>query len=543
MAEEIKRGRGRPRKTQPVDNGEISSPITNNNHEFNSFSSRGVSEYIFGLDIFEIYEPKEISAMIKSPMIHNEQLRKLSNQLYSSNGLLTQCIDYCTALPTLDSVVIPRGKNKTKRQTNKRLMESALRSFHHKEIMRDALYKSMIDGVSFYYCAFTNSSNDNKKTMSDYDVENILEINELGINMSVIPLPTNYTKIVGRKNSSYVLAFNLRYFEGLESNELERKLRLYPAEIRDGWTIYNKQDSSPNNWLILDNSKTIVSKIRSKLEEAWGRPLCLAAIKNILYSSYFQDTARGTLDEINNRIIYQTLPQGKDPGSCALTKKQQEDQHGKVKEAVLTKNNRNSTSFFTVSAGTKIDQIKADVSLLDEKNSSYINDQIGVDLGFMANLVSGTGSGNFASQQNNLQLLLSEIFMWMEPITEEFVKVINQNIIKDSNNIVSLYYLPCSIITRKEFTQQMKDLYLQGKGSLTAWIASTGINSEAYFELMDTELDEDIEHKYPVHMTSFTANEKTNTAGRPESENPTNQSTLISKSNNGNAMPSPSDNK
>jgi len=543
MSEEIKRGRGRPKKTQTNHSSEPPSSVSENSYEFNSYSSRGISEYIFGLDIFEIYEPKEISAMIKSPMVHNEQLRKLSNQLYSANGLLTQCIDYCTALPTLDNVVIPRGKSKSKRQTNKRLMESALRSFHHKEIMRDALYKSMIDGVSFYYCAFTNSINDNKKTMGDYDVENILEINELGINMSVIPLPTNFTKIVGRKNSSYVLAFNLRYFEGLDSNELERKLRLYPAEIREGWLKYSKSDSSMMNWLVLDNSKTIVSKVRSKLEEAWGRPLCLAAIKNILYSSYFQDTCRSTLDEINNRIIYQTLPQGKDPGSCALTKKQQTDQHEAVKGAILTKNNRNSTSFFTVSAGTKIDQIKADVSLLDEKNSSYINDQIGVDLGFMANLVSGTGSGNFASQQNNLQLLLSEVFMWIEPITEEFVKVINQNIIKDSNYMVSLYYLPCSIITRKDFTQQMKDLYLQGKGSLTAWIASTGFNSEAYFELMNMELDEDIENKYPVHMTSYTANEKTKTVGRPESENPTNQSTLISKTNNGNAMPSPSDSK
>ncbi|MEY8352591.1 hypothetical protein AALB39_04450 [Lachnospiraceae bacterium 54-53] len=543
MTEEIKRGRGRPRKNKEVETSSAPSSTADNTYEFNSYTSRGVSEYIFGLDIFEIYEPKEISAMIKSPMVHNEQLRKLSNQLYSANGLLTQCIDYCTALPTLDNVVIPRGKSKTKRKTNKTLMESALRSFHHKEIMRDALYKSMIDGVSFYYCVFTNSLNDNKKTMSDYDVENILEINELGINMSVVPLPTNFTKIVGRKNSSYVLAFNLRYFEGFDQNELERKLRLYPQEIRDGWNNFNKRDSTMNNWLILDNSKTIVSKIRSKLEEAWGRPLCLAAIKNILYSSYFQDTCRGTLDEINNRIIYQTLPQGKDPGSCALTKKQQTDQHEAVKGAVLTKNDRNSTSFFTVSAGTKIDQIKSDVSLLDEKNSSYINDQIGIDLGFMANLVSGTGSGNFASQQNNLQLLLSEVFMWMEPITEEFVKVINQNVIKDSGHMVSLYYLPCSIITRKDFTQQMKDLYLQGKGSLTAWIASTGINSEAYFELMNTELDEDIENKYPVHMTSFTASEETNKAGRPGNPNSTNENTQKSISNGSNAMPSPSDNK
>lgn len=545
MPEEVKRKRGRPPKNKVENvvetNSVAESSTTDSTYEFSTYSARGISEYYFGLDIFNIYSPKEISDMVESPMIHNHALRKLSNKLYSSNGLLTQCIDYCTSLPTLDYCVIPRGKNKSKREKNKNLMDFSLRSIHHKEVVRDALFKSMIDGVAFYYCVFASSKADTKKTMSDYDVEEILEINDVGVNMSVVPLPTDYTKIVGRKNSSYVLAFNLRYFEGLSQNELNRKLRLYPEEIRKGWAEYSKGKGS-NNWLVLDNTKTIVSKVRSRMEEAWGRPLCLAAIKNILYSAYFQDTCRGTLDEINNRIIFETMPEGREKGSCALTAKQQMEQHNTVKSAILTKNQRNSTSFFSVAAGTKIDTIKADTSLLDEKNSSYIQDQIGIDLGFMANLLSGSGSGNYAAQQNNLQLLLSEILMWLESITEEIIKVVNENIIKDKSNPVSLYYLPCSYITRKDFTTQMKELYLQGKGSLRAWIASTGFNSDAYLSLMDMELEEDFENKYPVHQTSFTQSSKDdNNGGRPENDSPSSESTISSKANNSNDMPSPSD--
>lgn len=529
-------------ETKNQDVSPAASENIEHSYEFNSYNSRSVSDYYFGFDIFSAYNSQEISNMISSPMIYNQELRKLSNRLYSSNGLLTQCIDYCTSLPTLDYCIIPRGKNKRKKNINKTLMDSALRSIRHKEVVRDALFKSMIDGVAFYYCIFTTSK-DNTKTMSDYDVENIMEINNLGVNMSVVPLPTDYTKIVGRKNSSYVLAFNLRYFEGLPENELKRKLKLYPEEIRKGWFEYSTQKTVGKPWLVLDNKKTIVSKVRSRMEEAWGRPLCLAAIKNILYSAYFQDTCRGTLDEVNNRIIYETFPEGKEKGMCALSDPQQREQHNTVKQAILTKNQRNSTSFFSVSAGTKIEQIKTDTSLLDEKNSSYIQDQIGIDLGFMANLLSGSSSGNYASQQNNLQLLLSEVLMWIEPITEELIKVINENIIKDRANPVGLYYLPCSYITRKDFTAQMKDLYLQGKGSLRAWIASTGFNSDAYLSLMDTELDEDFENKYPVHKTSYTQSSKNdnNDVGRPENNAPSNESTISSKANNSNNMPSPSD--
>ena len=544
MPEEIKRGRGRPRKTPMVETNDISPTVQlNQNYEFNSFSARTTSEYIFGMDIFGSFNPSEISDMVEMPMTHNSQLRRLSERLYSSNGLFTQCVDYCTAMPTLDNVVIPTGKSKQKKNTNKEITTSALKKMHHKEVIRDALFKSMIYGTAFYYCEFAKNEKFLKRTMTDFDIAEITELNDTDVNMSVIPLPLEYTRIVGRKNSNYVLAFDLRYFDGLSENELNRKLKMYPKEISDGYNNFHTNIKDSNNWIVLDNTKTIVSKVRSKMEDPWGRPLCLAAIKNILYSDYFKDTCRGTLDEINNRIIYQTFPEGRDKGSCALNKSQQENQHATVRNAVMTKNQRNSTSFFSIAAGTKIDKIDADTSLLDEKNSSYIQDQIGVDLGFMANLLSGTGSGNFASQQNNLQLLLSEVLMWIEPLAEEISKVINENLIKDSKNPVSIYYLPCSYITRKDFTSQMKELYLQGKGSLRAWIASTGFSSDAYLELMNMELDEGFDEKYQPHPTSYTISSDDNIGGRPETDNPQNENTAISKANGANDMPSPSDNK
>ena len=506
----------------------------NESYEFNSFYTTGESSQFFGMDIFDVYDADEISAMVKEPIIHNRELRKLSNQLYSANGLYTQCVDYCTSLPTLDYVVIPKGRKK--RKENKELMNSALKNMKHKELIRDAIFKDMIDGVAFYYCEFSKGSFGKKKTMSDYEASQILELNDLGMNMSVIPLPTDYTKIVGRKNSVYVLAFNLMYFKNCSSDELSRKLRYYPKEIRDKYASWDK--TSNNNWIILDETKTIVSKVRSRMEEPWGRPMCLAAIKNILYYSYFTDTKTATLDDLNNQLVYMTLPEGEKKGSCSLTKPQQENLHNNVKTAVMNKNSRGAKSFVTVAAGTKLSKIETDTTIFDEKNERTIQNNIGIDLGFMANLLSGDASGSYSAQQNNLQLLLAEIFMWIESISEEITKVINKNVIKGKYS-TELYYLPCSIITRKDFVTQMKELYMNGSGSLRMWISSTGINADAYLELMDSEIEDGFDEKYKPHATSYNTSGD-NKGGAPEVQNPTNEITIATKANNGNSMPRPS---
>ena len=533
--------RGRPPKKPVVEvNNSIPDNVTN---EFCSMnSSQALSNYYFGLDIFDIYSTEQLTELVRDPINCNETLRKLSLILYGTNGTYTNTVDYMTAMPTLDKVIVPHGKNAAKKKKNKNLMENVLHLIKDKEIIRDALFRGMVDGIAFYYFETTSRPLSNAKTMTDYDVNSIVEINELGLNASVISLPVDYTKIVGIKNSSYVIAFNLDYFDDASGEARDKKLRKYPKEIREAYAKRIK-GSDGANWVVLDNTKTIVHKIRSKRDEKWGRPLVLAAINDILYGDYFTSTKRNVLDEINNRIVYQTFPEGKDKGTSALTKAQQENQHNAVKGAVMNKNNRGGISFFSVAAGTKINSIDAsNTDIFDDKYESNLNDKIALGLGISGSLLNGVGSGTYASQESNLELVSAQVFQWIEQIEAELNKCISANIIKDKTNWVECKYLPITHVNKGKMVGYAKELYLQGCGSLSLWSAACGISPEVFFALLDQEISDGIYEKYQPHQTSFTLSSDDKTAGRPETDEPT-ENTIKSKANNGNNIPSPSDNK
>jgi hypothetical protein len=559
--EQIKRKRGRPPKSQIEEINSTKISETNSTqtsqsnqtttpphtYEYNSYFGSIASTDIFGCNLYNEFTPEEIRSIVKDPIANHDLTRRLAMFVYNSEGVVTNSIDYMVSLPCLDRVVYGKKRlfGKTKLNKNKDLMLSTLENINDKQFIRDALFTDMNEGNCFYYFEVTKKPNDNTKALSDYDVENIIELCDMGMNASIIPLPYEYTKIVGRKNNRNVIAFNLRYFDEkcVTQDEKNRKLKKYPSEIRNGYLQWEKGNFTGNNWLILDNKRTIAHKIKCKISEPWGRPLAIAAIADILYQNEFVDTKRNVLKELNNRIVVQTLPEGKDKGSCALTKSQQEDQHNKVKQAVMTKNNRGGTSFFTVSAGTKIDTLDVGTTdIFDSKNEGDLTDKIALDLGFAAQLLGASSTGTFAGGQHNLEMVNAQIYTWIQELQTELNYVINENIIKDRRNRVEVYYLPTSLVNRQQFFDMMKNLYLQASGSMTMLIASTGINPDIYFNILDEEYDNKIFDKYVPHLTSNTISKDDQVGGRPKTDNPT-ENTVKSQNNDGNNLPSPSDNK
>lgn len=513
--------------------------------EFCSYtSSIAYSNYYFGLNLFDLYSPEQLESIIKDPMSNNEILRKLSLQLYSTNGVFANTVDYLTALHTLDRVIVTRGKREKRKKHNKELLESTLKTVRDREFIRDALLKGMVEGAAYYYFETTKRPYSNQKMLTDYDVNSIAEINELGINASIISLPADYTRVIGKKNSSYVVAFNLDYFTSGSTEDIEKRLIKFPKEIRDAYNKKYSPGKSNGNWIVLDNNHTIVHKIKSKSDEPYGRPLVLPAIRDILYENEFIQTKRNVLDEINNRIFYQTFPEGKDKGVSALTKQQQENQHEAVKGAILKKKNRGGVSFFSVAAGTKINKIECTTTdIFDEKNEANLSDKIALGLGVAASLLNGVGSGNYAAQQTNLELISAQLFQWVDAISNELNKCISATIIKDSRNSVECKYLPITYVNRNAMVGYMKDLYLQSGGSMSAYIAACGISPEVYYALLDEEIDNGIFEKYKPHMTSYTLSSNdvsSSSGGRPETEEPT-ENTIKSRENDGNGLPSPSD--
>ena len=544
MSEETKRGRGRPRKNSVVEtNTEQSSP-TDNSYEYNScLTTVPITnlDEIFGCTITKAFSVEEIKNIIKDPIRNHSLTRKLATFVYNSEGVVSNAIDYMVSMPCLDRVIYGKKRlfHKTKLTHNKDLMLSTLENINDKQFIRDVLFTDMNEGTSFYYFETTSKLNDRTRFLKDYDVENIVEICDLGMNASMIPLPYEYCKIVGRKNGRYVIAFNLKYFETYTGEEQTRKLKKYPSEISKAYLEWERGNKQSSNWVVLDNDHTIAHKIKCKISEPWGRPLAIAAISDIIYQDEFVDTKRSVLREINSQVVIQTLPEGKDKGSCALTKTQQEDQHTKVKQAVLTKNNRGGTSFVTVASGTKLDSLDiSNTDIFDEKNEGDLTDKIALDIGIAASLLNGSGSGNYSSQQNNLELINAQIYTWIQEIQSELNHVINANVIKDKKNKVEVYYLPTSLVNRKNFFDMMKTLYSEASGSLSFLIASTGVNPEVYFNILDEEVENKIFDKYQPHQTSYTLSKKD--GGRPVDDTPTNPSTIQTKANGSNNQPKPS---
>lgn len=560
MPEEIKRKRGLPPKQKLVEQPPVEQPIiteqnaqtvSQNNYEFSSCISRNpmsMEDLLFSCGLYNYFSKSTIDSVINDPITYHEEAIRLSDTVYTKNGIVSNSIDYMTALPCLDRVITINSKRSAKKvKKNKELMQATLKTIDDKLFIRDALHTEMREGIAFYYFDVRKRINNIDQAMSDYEVENIVEINEIGINARIVTLPWQYTRIVGKKNGRYVLFFNLRYFDDFTGEKLENKLKKYPKEIAD-W--YNKKTKGiiNYNWVPLDPDKTMCRKIKCKDSEPWGRSLIVAALEDVLYKDYYTDTKRNVLDEINSRIVYETFPEGKDKGTCALSKKQQEDQHNTVKQAVMNKNSRGGVSFFSVAAGTKLDSIKVDTDLFDSKNESDLNNNISLDLGICASLIGAMSTGNFASGQSNLEMITAQLYTWVYEWQNELNYVINKNIIKDNNNRVEIYYFPTSFVNRKTFFDQMKTLYSEASGSLTFLVASAGIDPDVYFNILDQEIDDGLYERYKPHQTSWTMSAKeentsNDVGGRPSVDNPTNENTIKSKSNNANGLPSPSDNK
>ena len=284
-------------------------------------------------------------------------------------------------------------------------------------------------------------------------------------------------------------------------------------------------------------------KIKCKDSEPWGRSLIIAALADVLYKDYFTDTKRNVLDEINNKIIYQTFPEGKDKGTSSLTGKQQEQQHATVRQAVMNKNSRGGISFFSVAAGTKLDSIDVSTDIFDSKNESDLNDQISLDLGISSALIGAMTTGNYGASQSNLEMITAQLYTWVYEWQNELNYVINKNIIQNDKNRIEVYYFPTSFVNRKNFFEMMSKLYTDSGGSMSFLVASTGVDPDAYFSVLDEEIESGVFEKYKPHQTSWTMNgSNSDNAKKPETDNPT-ENTIKSRESGGNLNPSPSDNK
>ena len=113
MPEEIKPKRGRPPKRKPAEQSSTQkqehTPKQEPVNEINSFAtsiSFDASQFLFSCGVYNYFTKTDIDNILRNPVLYHEEAIRLSDFVYTKNGIVSNSIDYMTSLPCLVKVII-----------------------------------------------------------------------------------------------------------------------------------------------------------------------------------------------------------------------------------------------------------------------------------------------------------------------------------------------------------------------------------------------------------------------------------------------------
>jgi hypothetical protein len=494
-----------------------------NSHEIELNSLRDMNYYLSDITSTNSTSLEQTKEYIKYPMIYNKILRAISKQSYSANGIYGNTVDYCVAIPTLDSFTVCRNKNKQNKK-HKQKFNLLLKLINHKRTTRDILRHLFIDGMYVGILRDTVPLNKNIDTIN-IDMLDMIEGLSLDDNFMIQPLNLDYCKIVGFQNNVSIAAFDMQYFDQFKYGGLIHEIKNFPPEFIKAYNNY-KRDSS-KRWFILDYKKTIALKARADEDESYGRPYGLSALAKIQLDDEYENSQYNLINELASSIYFLILPESEKKGQCSLNKQQQENVIKAFESAVKINTSANGSktkiSTLSLAPGTQIDRLSKDASLLKDTLSNENMKKISTALGFASSALnaSSEGGASYSNLAVNLDLVMSQVFQYIEEISNEITRILNDYIGNKPKDYIEVKYLRTSILNSDKMYDRAKELYTHGSGSLKVWIASAGFDPDDYLNLMEEEIDEGIFKKFTPHLLSYNisaSDQKDNDGGRPQKD-------------------------
>lgn len=510
-------------------NIEANSVQKTDEYEFSSldlFSSLNAGGY-YNATSFENWTYAEIKKVIENPMDYNIEAKELSRLAYNLHGIYANTIDYMVSVPTLQYNLFPRNQHEKYKEIRDKL-KTVGKVLNIPKVTRDILKTLYIDG---FYCGYLVSTfpdekqilRELRKTKKNKDGNNVLN-NIMAVftkikdildkkytlkdNFMVMPLDTDYCKIVDNKNQFKVIAYDMSSFDNLSSDSLLKTFKSLPVEFVNAYSKY-KRNGMSSQWHVLDYSKTIVQTFKASAREPYGRPLGLSALLDMKLSDTYDENQYKLINELASSIYWLKLPLGEKKNECGINKAQQAQQKTAFKNAVThnTSSDTAKISTLTLAPGADIGRLAKDGSLVKDPLYDQNTKKMSTDLGFASSALnaSSEGGASYSSLQVNIDLVSSQISEYIEYIEFELTKVINEWIgIHILFNYIDLKFMPISWLNKNDFHERMEKLYMQGRGSLRMYIASAGVDPDAYLAMMDEELELGFDEKYKPHATSYT---------------------------------------
>jgi len=514
------------------------SPESETSHavELNSMS---MTSYMFQEALTTGISLEQLKLYCKYPMRYSRALRKLSREMYSMNGILTNTVDYYVSIPSLDKITICYD-NTPQNQKKRKLYDLMIDKINHKLTTRDILLKLCLDGMYVGFMRNTKASNKDVVIQQGIvDSMQILEGLSMDDSMMIQPLDLDFCRILGFQNNDYVVGFDMMYFNAFVGNDLLGEIKNFPPEFVKAYVDYKKD--GVKRWFKLDQSKTVVLKIKSNIDEPFGRGLAISALSDMFFSDQYSDSQRSNIIENAGTIRWLKQPTGEKTGQCSLNTLAQQNQFDNFKNAVVSNSSGDKrigkTTVLVLAPGTEVGKLETNTNDTSKTLTDENMKRISTDLGFASGALNGEGNATYSSLQVNIDLVLTQIYQWLEQVQWQYTKVFGNLINSKGKDVIKFMYLKTSPLNKKNEYDIAKEMFTLGAGS-RMWMYAVGSGDiDTYMALMDYEKSMDMDTLYPPHLTSFTATGGTGGAPPKDSNNP---NTVASKTNGTNKTPKPS---
>jgi len=513
---------------------------TSNQVEINSMT---MTSYFLSEALSTGTSLEQLKLYCKYPMRYSMQLRRICREMYGLNGVFANVCDYQTSAPSLDFITLCT-ENSSANNKKRKLYNQMIYKLNHKLTTRDILLHCYIDGIYVGYLRDTKASNKNPQINQGL-IDSMITLEGLSTDDSLMiqPMPLDFVKVIGYQNNDYVVGFDMMYFNQYVGNDLLGEIKNFPPEFVKAYLTYKKDGSK--RWFRLNQSKTVVLKIKSNINEPYGRGIAISALSDMFFSDQYTESQRANIIENAGTIRWLKQPMGEKQGSSSLNKEAQKNQFDNFTNAVISNSSGSErrigkTTVLVLAPGTEVGKLETNTNDSTKTLTDENTKKISTDLGFASGALNGEGNATYSSLQVNIDLILTQIYQILEQVSWQYTKVFSNLANLKGKDLIRFIYLKTSTLNKKEEFDIAKDLFTLAGGS-RLWLYAVGTGDvETYLDLMDYEKSMGMDELYPPHMTSFTTNNDTGDKGGRPSGNSRNTNTQKSKTSGTNQTPKPS---
>jgi len=485
-------------------------------NEIASAFAEGFIAKIYSDGIVKEITMDQLQLYLANPDNYIKEMQNLAMYYYISNGEVFQLFDLTRILPTLNHKIDTYEKSKGY-EKNLTKCNKALTKVKHKQLTRDIISQLISTGT------LTGIWLGDSKNPYLYIFDDI---------KSFFP---NY-----RLFGNWVISADLSYIDKLTENEKTVFFKnLDPYITKEMYEEYKNKGGT--KFIDLPQERTICLRTHTlRRSQQYGLNWSTTGLFDLGHKKKLKDLEKSIANKIISAIAVLKIGNDKLPekyGYIQLNEGLKKKIYAGVKNA-LQKNQTQGVTVVGIPefADLQFPEMRSEALNPDKFNS--INNDITSSFGMSSGLLNGTGS-NFSSAKINLDVFYRRIAVILEDIESEvygklFKIILPQNIADD----YLMIYDKEPPLSLKEKVDVLSKLNASFGFSLKAIIdCLSGVDYTEYINqsIYEQEILK-IPQRIQPYRSSYTSNGG-NESGRTPNDNPTNESTIKSKTYDGNNVP------